>query len=321
MELPGHGRLRAFAVGPHLRGLAARGESFRPQVVLAASAPFLTLWQAERVARRSGAALALMPCLHPDPQIDHPSLLHLLRRADAVLTMTDYESAYLASLGVPRDRLHRVGGGVDPRAAATDGDLRLRERFDLPAEEPIVLYAGRQSEGKGIEMLLDAMPRLWSRGSRALLVVAGATGPRTTAIRRAIADLEASHRARIVFRDDIDETEKWAWYRECAVMAAPSRVDSFGLCYLEAWLSGKPVIATRTGPQCELVTPGRDGLLVAPGDAEELAAAIATVLGDPSRARAMGERGRESVLAGHTWNHAIDRLRAVYARLDAKTAR
>ena len=91
------------------------------------------------------------------------------------------------------------------------------------------------------------MPRLWNAGSPAVLVVAGATTPRTPTLRRAVDRLDPAHRDRIVFRDDIDEAEKWAWYRECAVMAAPSRVDSLGLCYLEAWLCGKPVVAARTG--------------------------------------------------------------------------
>jgi phosphatidylinositol alpha-1,6-mannosyltransferase len=318
--LPGYGRLRALAVGPHLRGLVDRGERFRPSIVLAASAPFLTLWQAERVARRSGAALVLLPCLHADPQIDHPSLLHLLRRADAVLTLTDYESAYLTSLGVAGDRLHRVGGGVDPRAATPNGDLNLRQRFGLRDDDPIVLYAGRQSEGKGIETLIASMTLLWSRGSPAVLVIAGATTPRTAEVRRAATSLDPVQRARIVFRDDIGEAEKWAWYRECTVMAAPSSVDSLGLCYLEAWSCARPVVAARTGPQSELVKSGRDGLLVTPGDAGELARALETLLADRQRASAMGERGREVVSAEHTWDRVVARLRAVYARLAPETA-
>ncbi len=180
---PGHGRLRALAVGPHLAGLVDRGDEFRPQIVLAAPAPFHTLWQAERVARRSGAALALMPCLHADPQVDHPSLLRLLRRADAVLTMTDYEAPVpdeprrRAAIGV-----HRVGGGVDPpRAAAAGTDASAPRRYGLPtggfAHRALRRPAGR---GKGHRDPDRRDAAALARQARtAVLVVAGATTPRT----------------------------------------------------------------------------------------------------------------------------------------------
>ena len=142
-ELPGHGRLRALAVGPHLAGLVDRGVRFRPQIVLAAPAPFHTLWEAERVARRSGAALALMPCLHADPQVDHPSLLRLLRRADAVLTMTDYEGRVpdqpgrRPRSGAPRGRRRRSRRGHrrrrDRSARDDTGCLAMRPSCSSPA--------------------------------------------------------------------------------------------------------------------------------------------------------------------------------------------
>jgi glycosyltransferase involved in cell wall biosynthesis len=312
--LPGHGRLRALAVGPHLRGVVAHGARFRPRIVLGAAAPFATLWQAHRVARSSGAALALIPCLHADPQVDHPALHRLLRRADAVLTMTEYERLYLISLGIERDRVHRIGGGVDP-AAPSVAAADLRAAWGLDPDRPIVLFAGRQEEGKGLGTLIDAMTRLWRAGSDALLVVAGASAPRTAIARAALDRLDASQRRNVLVRDDVEEAEKWGWYRECAVMAAPSRVDSLGLCYLEAWSCARPVIAARTGPQSELITAGDDGLLVAPGDAEELAGALERLLADPARAAAMGRRGRDRVLERHTWERVVERVRAVYASL------
>jgi phosphatidylinositol alpha-1,6-mannosyltransferase len=323
-RVPGAGRLRARALGPALPRVVADGVAFAPRIVLGAAAPFETLWDAERVARRCGAALALLPCLHHDPQVDHPSLLRLLRRADAVLTMTDHERFYLASLGVKRDRLHRIGGGVDPEAMtpaemtnpAENGDASTRElraRHGLPADAPIVLFAGRQSEGKGLDLLIEAMARIWSAGAEARLVIAGAAAPGAVALRRGVDRLEPGHRGRVLFRDDVDEDEKRAWYRACAVMAAPSRVDSLGLCYLEAWSAGRPVIAARTGPQCELIDHEVDGLLVAPRGVEELARAIERMLAEPQRAREMGRRGRAKVLAEHTWDRVVARVREAYA--------
>ena len=119
----------------------------------------------------------------------------------------------------------------------------------------------------------------------------------------------------MVSRTDIGEEEKRGWYRECSVLVHPSRVESFGIIYLEAWLFGKPVIGCRSGPVSSLIRHGRDGLLVGYGNREELAAAIARMLEDPEAARAMGEEGRRKTLEGLTWKHVVDRAHAIYRTL------
>jgi glycosyltransferase involved in cell wall biosynthesis len=66
---------------------------------------------------------------------------------------------------------------------------------------------------------------------------------------------------------------------------------------LEAMASGKPVVATRVGSVPETVIEGRTGYLVAPDSADEVAANVLELLGDPVRAAVMGQAGREEVVA------------------------
>jgi glycosyltransferase involved in cell wall biosynthesis len=82
----------------------------------------------------------------------------------------------------------------------------------------------------------------------------------------------------------------------------PSRIDSFGIVYLEAWTYGIAVIGCHAGGVPEVIDDGQDGLLVGYGDVTALASAIETLIADPERRRWMGTRGRAKVEAHYTWD-------------------
>jgi glycogen synthase len=310
---PGYGRLKAMKVGPHLPGLVREAIAFDADVVTAIAAPCLTLFQAADAARQAGRPFVAMPCLHPDHEwfMDNPSLIDLLCNADAVLTLTPYEGDILRALGVEAARLHLIGGGADdapPSSRLPD----VRTAHSVRGGDQIVLFLGRQEEAKGIGTLLTAMTTLWQRNRAATLVVAGTpTDYSRTNIGAAVAALPAAARDRLIVRDEISEEEKWAWYSAADVFAHPSRDESFGLVYLEAWRAGTPVIAGRTGPQSYVVHDHDDGLLVRPGDAVELADALDRLLFTPGLAERLGAVGRARVDAQHSWTHVVDRVEAV----------
>lgn len=95
----------------------------------------------------------------------------------------------------------------------------------------------------------------------------------------------------------------------------PSRTDSLGIVYLEAWLNEKPVVGALAGGVPEVISDGVDGHLVRFGDVPSLAVRLAHLLGDPEAAAAMGRRGREKVLARYTWDRIYPRVREVYEQL------
>ncbi len=80
-------------------------------------------------------------------------------------------------------------------------------------------------------------------------------------------------------------------YRECSLFVAPSLWESFGLVFLEAMAQGKAVVGTTAGGIPEVVEDGLTGLLVPPGDANALAGAVLSLIGDPDRCAAMGRAG------------------------------
>jgi glycogen synthase len=104
-------------------------------------------------------------------------------------------------------------------------------------------------------------------------------------------------------------------YAAADVFAMPSRTDSFGIVYLEAWCYGVPVVGARAGGVPDVIDEGKDGLLVRFGDVEELAGAVGRLLGDRKEARRLGANGRARVVRELTWDHKYAQVRAVYAEL------
>ncbi len=95
----------------------------------------------------------------------------------------------------------------------------------------------------------------------------------------------------------------------------PSRVDSFGIAFLDAWLCRKPVIGARTWGVSDVIVERQNGLLVPFGDAAALAEAIAYLLDHPDEAAVMGRQGEAMVYREHTWDKKIALVRDLYQGL------
>jgi glycosyltransferase involved in cell wall biosynthesis len=99
------------------------------------------------------------------------------------------------------------------------------------------------------------------------------------------------------------------------VFAMPSRTESFGIVYLEAWLYKKPVVGAHAGAVPEVIRDGQDGLVVPFGDVPRLAEAIRSLLKDREQACRLGEAGYQKTIAEYTWDKKYAVLEAVYEEL------
>ncbi len=276
------------------------------------------IFPAYAAARRQGVPFVCTPFVHlgePDnPQVRrYYTMRHqiaLLRRSDRVIVQGRLEETYLAGRGVARERLRRIGVGVTPEDLAGGDGARFRAEQRI--DGPLVLFVGAMAADKGAVQLVEAMRRLWARGSAATLAMIGAPLEHFT---RYHAALPEHVRARIRLLPYAPDAVKKDAYAAADVFAMPSRTDSFGIVFLEAWCYGVPVIGARAGGVPDVIDDGRDGLLVRFGAVEELAAAIERLLADRDEARRLGEAGRRKVLREMTWEHKYAQVREVYAEL------
>jgi glycosyltransferase involved in cell wall biosynthesis len=111
--------------------------------------------------------------------------------------------------------------------------------------------------------------------------------------------------------------EKLAALRRADLFVLPSRSESFGIANLEAMAAGLPVVSTRTGAIPEYIQDGVHGLLVEPGDARGLAAALRTLICDPAARLRMGAAARQASRA-YDWEPLAARLGELYGRVLAE---
>jgi glycosyltransferase involved in cell wall biosynthesis len=259
------------------------------------------------VARRRGVPFVLSPHHHArwrGPR--YAGWIRVYRDADAVLALTRPEKEELVQLGVAPERVHVVGGAVEP-ALPADGD-RFRAR--IGAGSPIVLFLGQLYRYKGVAELTAAARALNAGGRRLDLVF---IGPDTPFSRDFFQSRNRPDWLHVL--GTVDEQTKWDAIDASAVVCLPSSQESFGRVYLEGWSKGKPVIGCRIPAVSEVVDDGSTGLLVEPGSTEDLARALGRLLDDPAMASRLGERGRTELEARFTWRAVAERVESVYELL------
>ncbi len=237
-----------------------------------------------------------------------PHQLDLERRASRVIVQTRLERDFLNSMGVLGSKMVRVGVGVNPYEVVGGNGERFRRKYGVKG--PIVYYIGAAAHDKGTAQTIEAMRRAWSRGLDATFLMAGST--MLDKFKRYYDALPDDVRERCRWLGFISDEDKRDLQAAGQVFCMPSRTDSFGIVYLEAWLNGVPVIGARAGGVPEVVSDGVDGYLVEFGDVAALANRIQLLIARPELAHAMGQAGSRKVLAEHTWDHKIARIAEIY---------
>jgi glycosyltransferase involved in cell wall biosynthesis len=234
----------------------------------------------------------------------------VLADCDHILTDTPAERQLMIDLGLPPERVSLGGVGLCP-ADYPPGDTRAaRQRLGLPEEGFVLLFLGRKDKYKGLEVALQAFAQLQDRYPDLHLLAIGPETDDSRAIWPKYQDLPNLH-----VLGAVSDEEKLAALQACDCLTLPSVGEAFGIVFVEAWMIGKPVVAARTLSVGSVVDDGENGLLAAPDDATDLARCIAALMDNPDRRRAMGQRGREKVLAHYTVPRITDRIEAVYQRV------
>lgn len=218
--------------------------------------------------------------------------LAALGRADAVVAVSGAVAGRLrASRPVPDGRVRVIHNGIDlGRFDPTRLERSRPEIRNSLGVEPgarVVLLPAVLREGKGHDVLLEALPAVRERIPEVRLLLAGA-GEREEALRRRARARDVDDIVRFLgFRNDIPEL-----LAASDLVVLPSLGEAFPTVLLEAAAAGRPVVATEVGGVPEVVESGRTGVLVPPDDGPELRRALVGILRDEDRARRFGRQAR-----------------------------
>jgi UDP-glucose:(heptosyl)LPS alpha-1,3-glucosyltransferase len=209
----------------------------------------------------------------------------------------------------PPERVVVAHNGVDTArfSPAQRDRWRLQRRRELGAgpDQLLALFVGTGFHRKGLAPLFEALRRL-PRGTVRLAVVGNGASEDW---KRRAADLGLAEL--VTFTGRVRDAE--TYYAAADLFVLPTLFDPFANATLEAMASGLPVITSRQNGAAEILTAGRDGVLLNdPADAGALAEAMAA-LGDPVRRAAMGARARETAMK-YTWDGPLHKTLEVYEK-------
>ncbi len=187
-------------------------------------------------------------------------------------------------------------------------DPALRGQLELPGELN-VLYAGRLTREKGVDLLAEAFLDAHSRDPRLHLVLAGG-GPELQRLRERVGEEHAT------FLGWLQGEELAQAYASADVFLFPSATDTFGQVILEAQASGLPVVAVAAGGPLSLIEDRVSGLLCKPAP-DALAECVLELAGSPLLRRRLAAVALSSVRR-RTWESAMERLGEGYRRVLAE---
>ncbi len=223
---------------------------------------------------------------------------------DVVLSPSPAADGALAAIGLGSASVLRWDRGVD----TSRFHPALREAR-APRDSIDVLYAGRLTLEKGVELLADAFLQAHAREPRLRLVLAGG-GPEQERLRRRLGGYAS-------FLGWLDGDRLARAYANADIFLFPSATDTFGQVILEAQASGLPVVAVEEGGPLSLIENRVSGLLCQ-GDAEELASAVSELAGSRPLREQLAAGALHSVRM-RTWEHTLERLAGGYRRALAGT--
>jgi phosphatidyl-myo-inositol dimannoside synthase len=246
---------------------------------------------------------------------EHSLLLRrVFRRAAALIANSENTRRFVQSAGLRSGAIAVAYPGVDADVFHPSVDPRpWRQRLGVKPAEVLLLSVGRLQRRKGHDLVI-----------RALATMPGESRPRYLIVgdgeeRQALGALaaEAGVGANVVFAGEVESSELPSCYAACDIFLMPNRTEGtdfegFGIVFLEAAATGKPVIAGRSGGAPEAVSDGVNGILVGGHDERELAGAVAGLAASAERRSAMGRAGRQRAVAEFSWEKTAEVVARVH---------
>ena len=249
------------------------------------------------------------------------AVLACARAADRVIaTDRALEPAVRQHLHVSAEKVRLIPNAIDLNAIdklATAADSeRVRRSAGIGPAEVVLLSVGRLEANKGFGVLIDALAALRAHGAPLIgnwkWVLIG-DGPNRRSLEHSVT--RAGLNEHVLMLGRVSDPELHAWYETATLFVHPTLYEGSSLVTLEAMAHHRAVVASSAGGLPDKVRPGVNGWLVAPGRAEELAAAMSGALSQRDRLLAMGHSSRAIVEQEFAWPAVTQKLLDVYSEL------
>lgn len=233
----------------------------------------------------------------------------MLEQAAGIHATSSLEIEDAEKFGYRLPSFHMVPNGVEYGEYEGSNDALNPDVQTLSAGAPYILFMGRISWKKGLDRLLHAMALI----DGVNLIIAGNDEEGHRSELEALA-ASLGIRTRIVYTGEVHGERKRELLHNARLLVLPSYSENFGIVVLEAMAVGRPVVVTPEVGIASLVGECGAGV-VAEGEPERLATALAWLLDNPKEADRMGSLGRKTVGERFTWDAVAKQMENVYAAI------
>ena len=229
----------------------------------------------------------------------------LKKASNGIIAVSKYNKDELVKRGISPEKIEVLANGVPLKDFDEWTKESARKKLNISMNEKIVLFVGRHSPEKGIDVLISAFKKLKKENTKLIIVGKGEFTP--------LYKFLAGDSKNIIFTGVLSQKEIRPYYKAADVFVLSSVCfEAQGLTLMEAMAAGVPVISTKTGGSEELVKKGNAGLIVKPRDHTALKDAMEKLLKDPALRKKFGINGYNLIKAEYSWDIITENVEKIY---------
>ena len=233
----------------------------------------------------------------------HNLIIKTLNSADHIMCISEDLFSIALAHGIDEDKVSLVPIGVDINVFNKRDIGNLRGHLEIDTDVKIILYVGQLITRKGLNYLINAIPRILSEHKKTLFVFVG-NGSQKEHIKRSCQEKNIQNHTR--FEGGVELEQLINWYSIADIFVLPSLSEGRPTVIYEAMSCELPIIATDVGGVSEQVENGYNGFVIEPRDSNALVNSITHLLENDDIRKDMGRNSRKRIIEkGWTWdNHA-----------------
>jgi glycosyltransferase involved in cell wall biosynthesis len=237
----------------------------------------------------------------------------MLERSDRIIAVSDFTRRELKQYyKVKQDKIRVIHNGVDTNKFQPARDKRkAKEELGFNPDDIAILSVGRLYARKGLFTLIESMPQVARKFKNAKFIIAG-KGLSNEMKKLVDYATKLGVKDNIVFTGYFPDKKLPKLYQAADVFAFSTFYENLPFAVLEALSSGLPVVTTNVGGIPEMIDTGRNGFLVQPSNAKEIADKILYYLEHPAAAAEMGALARKTILERFDWRLIVKKVLKVY---------
>jgi glycosyltransferase involved in cell wall biosynthesis len=234
----------------------------------------------------------------------------LYKSVDIFLHLNSDEKQKLMKLGVPEKKLALFYNPIkDSLFDKSDSDL-FNKKYELENKK-IILFLGQAHEGKRVDLIIKALPKILLNEKNTLLLIAGPDFGNYPKLKELASLLNVVNNVK--FLGLLSEEEKEFALKRCDVLILPSEYEAFGVVLAEAMACGNPVIATKTPGPLELINHGKNGFLIDRNSVDQIADYTIKLFENENLRLSIGAYAKNYAKDNFSINSLVSILESVYS--------